>query len=150
IALQDRPISVGLRAVEFPVPQLARADLQQSQHELPLILGFRAARRDQFFADLERLFIAPPRTGGVAQVSPAHGPLNIADLAVRLGQVSLQRTVTARFLGQTVEVIQRAPHYQSAGWRGAGEILNRVMDLEEVGAGELARLLEALLRQSLV
>lgn len=55
----------------------------------------------------------------------------------------MQRTIVSGFLAQAIEILQRAADQKLSRGSGAGQILDRVVDIEHQRIGELANVVEA-------
>ena len=97
---------------------------------------------------LRRLTCAPAMSPSMAAPRPGL-PCRSAEPMVSVRQIPLQRRIVARLPREAVEVGQALLDEQPARRRGAGQILDRVVELEEERVRELSHVVETPLRPGL-
>lgn len=86
----------------------------------------------------EGFLVAGEGLGGLAEVGTHDVALDIADALVGGGEFDLLFAGGAGFLGEVIEVFETGGNDEFAGFGGAGEGLDGIVDIEDEGMGELA------------
>jgi hypothetical protein len=88
------------------------------------------------------LAVAGDRALQIAEVLHEGIPLDVADLLVGNGELAPQLAIPRGLLRELVQVLERALDDERPGRRRAGQVPDRVVELEEKGVGHLAVLVE--------